>query len=120
MHALQSHASYGRIKNRRGAFVSASLESIAAAAESAVSGDAVTPAILDATGPAAYPVVSFTWLVIPARIADRERHTALTGFLRWLLTTGQKQAAALGFLSLPANVAARAGAVVERIHWSGE
>jgi phosphate transport system substrate-binding protein len=115
MHALQAHVSYGRIKNRSGAFVSASLESIAAAAEAAVAGDRLALSILDAPGRAAYPVASFTWLVVPARVIGSQKHAALTDFLRWMLTAGQKQAPALGFLPLPAHVVARAGEMVDRI-----
>src|SRR6185369_15913482 len=53
VHALHAHASHGRIRDPSGAFVSASLESIAAAVESAVTGDVLAPAILDAPGPGA-------------------------------------------------------------------
>jgi phosphate transport system substrate-binding protein len=83
MHALQAHASYGRIRNRSGAFVSASLESIAAAAQSAEPTDPLTQTIVDAPGRTAYPVASFTWLVVPSRVSDEAKYRALQAFLRW-------------------------------------
>ena len=58
-------------------------------------------------GVGVYPVVSFTWLVVPSHIPDDTKRAALAAFLRWMLGPGQKQAAALGYLALPKDVVTR-------------
>ena len=62
---------------------------------------------MDAPGAGAYPIASFTWLVVPKRMANNEKRTALTAFLRWMLGPGHLQAAALGYLALPNEIVAR-------------
>jgi phosphate ABC transporter phosphate-binding protein len=117
IYALQNHLSYGRVRNRDGKFVSASLESIAAAASHSmkISQD-FKVSIVDAPGAGAYPISSFTWIVVPARSADDAKRNALTGFLQWMLGPGQRQAAALGYLPLPKDVAIKEEAAIGRIH----
>lgn len=60
--------------------------------------------ITDPQGVGAYPISSFTWLVVPAQIADDTKRNALVGFLRWMLGPGQRQAAALEYLAFPKDV----------------
>jgi len=117
IYALQNHLSFGKVRNRNGEFVAASLQSIAAAAVTrAEIGDDFKASIADAPGPGAYPIASFTWLVVPARIADDARRSAITAFLRWMLGPGQQQAAALGYLALPRDLVAREQDAITRIH----
>jgi phosphate transport system substrate-binding protein len=116
IYALQNHLSFGKIRNHDGQFVAASLESIAAAANDAAwtSGN-FNVSIVDAAGPRAYPVASFTWLVVPARIAEASKRSAIARFLKWMLGPGQKQAAALGYVSLPRDVVAGEEEAIARI-----
>jgi phosphate transport system substrate-binding protein len=117
IYSLQNHLTYGRVRNRDGKFVSASLESIAAAASRSmrVSRD-FKVSIMDAPGADAYPISSFTWIVVPLRSANDATRNALTGFLQWMLGPGQRQAAALGYLPLPKDVAIKEEAAIARIH----
>jgi phosphate transport system substrate-binding protein len=117
IYALQNHLSYGRVRNRNGEFVLANLESIAAAASHSmkISGD-FKVSIVDAPGAGVYPISSFTWIVVPARSADDAKRNALTGFLQWMIGPGQRQAAALGYLPLPKDVAIKEEAAIARIH----
>ncbi len=71
--------------------------------------------IVDSPEPDAYPIASFTWLIVPAHVADPRKRQAIVGFLNWMLGSGQKQAAALGYLALPKNVTAREEAEIARI-----
>lgn len=115
--ALQSHLSYGRIRNQNGEFVEASLESIAAAvAHSVQIRDDFKASIVDAPGQGSYPIASFTWIIVPTHIADDAKRSAITAFLRWMLGPGQRQAAALGYLALPREIAAREEDAIARIH----
>jgi phosphate transport system substrate-binding protein len=105
IYALQNHMSYGRVRNQAGKFVSASLESISAA----VSHYGKAPrnfkaSLVDMPGEEVYPIISFTWIVVPTHIPDAARRTALVDFLKWMVGPGQRQAAALGYLPLPAEL----------------
>ena len=115
IYAVQSHIGYGRVKNRHGEAVAASLDSIATAANSAIATGGRPAPIIDSAAAGAYPIASFTWLAVPRRIADSDKRTALTDFLRWMLGPGQRQAAALGYLALPNAVAAQAAASLSEI-----
>src|SRR5689334_5749703 len=104
IYAAQNKIPYGDVENKSGAFVSATLESVTAAAAAAA---ANMPAdfrvsITDAPGKDAYPIASFTWLLIPSRIANPAKGAAITGFLDWMLGNGQTFAAPLGYAPLPA------------------
>src|SRR5215469_546450 len=108
IYAVQNHLSYGRIRNRNGEYVEASLESIAAAVgHSQGLRDDLKGSIVDAPGEGSYPLASFTWIVVPAHIRDDTKRGAITTFLKWMLGPGQRQAAALGYLALPREVVSR-------------
>jgi phosphate transport system substrate-binding protein len=117
IYALQHHLSYGRIRNKNGEFVEASLESIAAAVDRSTEiRDDFKASIVDATGQGAYPISSFTWIVVPAHIVDEARRGAMIAFLRWMLGPGQRQAAALGYLALPREIVSREEEAIGKIH----
>jgi len=117
IYALQNHLSYGSIRNQNGEFVEASLESISAAVSHAPDiREDFKGSIVDAPGEGSYPIATFTWLVVPARIADAATRNAITAFLNWMLGPGQRQAAALGYLALPKELVAREQAAIARIH----
>jgi phosphate transport system substrate-binding protein len=101
IYALQNHLSFGKVQNKRGEFVAAGLESIAAAVESSMPGGDFKVSLVDAPGPGAYPIASFTWFVVPAHMANDSKRIAMAEFLKWMLGPGQRQAAALGYLPLP-------------------
>jgi phosphate transport system substrate-binding protein len=116
IYALQNHLSFGKVRNQKGEFVAASLESIAAAATNAMEpGSDFKVSIADAPGAGSYPIASFTWLVIPAHIADNAKRTAIAEFLQWMLGSGQKQAAVLGYLPLPQSWITKERAAIARI-----
>lgn len=117
IYALQNHLPYGRVKNRKGEFVAASLESLAAAT-SHIPGikDDFNISIVDPPGAGAYPITSFSWIVVPVEIGDESKRNAIAGFLNWMLGPGQRQAAALGYLPLPQEVVAREATIVKTMH----
>jgi phosphate transport system substrate-binding protein len=117
IYALQNHLNFGRVRNQNGKFVDASLETIGVAAKKAMEiSDDLKVSLVNAPGAGAYPIASFTWLIIPAHITDETKRNALTGFLKWMLGPGQTQAAALGYLGLPQNLVSREEAAIARIH----
>ena len=96
--------SYGKIRNLAGVPVKADLKGVTAAAASAVVPDDFRVSITNAPGKDAYPISSFTWLLVPAKIQDAQKRKILTDFLRWMLAGGQKLAEPLGYAPLPKAV----------------
>ncbi|MGD1093562.1 MAG: phosphate ABC transporter substrate-binding protein PstS [Bryobacteraceae bacterium] len=111
-YALQNHLNFGRVRNRSGEFVEASLESIDVAASQSI-GDV---SVVNAPGAGAYPIASVTWFVVPAHIPDGAKRNAITWFLKWMLGPGQMQAAASGYLALPKSLVSRAQATSASIN----
>jgi phosphate ABC transporter phosphate-binding protein len=101
-YAIQNDLNYGSVENAAGEFVSASLESVGEAAESAQVVGGSVGSIANAPGKYSYPIASFTWIVVPA-----EHQPAIDAMLRWMLSSGRKQSASLGYAPLPHEVAKR-------------
>lgn len=105
IYAVQNNINYGSVKNTAGNFVKASLESVTAAAASAPKMPAdFRVSITNAPGKDAYPISSFTWLLIPAQSKDAAKGRILADFLNWMVTDGQKMTAGLSYAPLPESV----------------
>jgi phosphate transport system substrate-binding protein len=116
IYALQTHLSYGKIRNQKGEFMAADLDSISAAVSQSIALNSdFKGSIVDAPGAGAYPVASFTWFVVPAHIPDEAKRKAVSDFLTWMLGEGQRQAAAVGYVALPREVVSREKAAVSLI-----
>jgi phosphate transport system substrate-binding protein len=63
--------------------------------------------ITNAPGKDAYPISSFTWLLIPEKFSDAAKRDALKGFVTWMLGEGQNYAEALSYAKLPREVVAK-------------
>jgi phosphate transport system substrate-binding protein len=63
--------------------------------------------ITNAPGKTAYPISSFTWLLIPSNITDATKKKSITDFLQWMMTTGQADAPGLSYSPLPKQVVAK-------------
>lgn len=106
IYATQNKMSYGSVKNASGKFVKASTEGVTEAAAAAAK---TMPAdyrvsITNAPGANSYPISSFTWLLIPTHSTDPAKAKALAGFLDWMLTDGEGEAAAMTYAPLPKPV----------------
>ena len=108
IYAVQNHIAYGLVRNRSGAFVDASLASTTAAAASAQFAPTTDfrVSITDAPGAAAYPIASFTWILLPRTMSDPVKGRALLEWLWWATHDGQRFANPLGYATLPAPVVA--------------
>ena len=106
IYAIQNKMAYGKVKNASGAIVDASLASVTAAAAKAAQTmpDDFRVSITNAEGKDAYPISTFTWLLIPDKIADAGKKKAITDFLKWMLTDGQSLTEALDYARLPKPV----------------
>jgi len=117
IYAIRAKLEVGRIQNAAGEFVKADLKTITAAA--AASADSLPEdfraSITNAPGGDAYPVASFTWILVPSTIGDSAKRDAMIAFLRWALTDGQGFTEKLSYARLPDSVIAKARVAVERI-----
>jgi len=113
IYALRNQLSFGKVRNRSGEYVAASLESIELAVRGAAPGnEKFKVSVVNSQTSGAYPIASFTWFVVPARMADAAKRGAMAGFLTWMLGPGQAQAAALGYVALPKELVSKEAAAV--------
>lgn len=107
IYAIQNNIPYGDVQNADGVFVKATLASVSAAAAGAAMPDDFRVSITNAPGKSAYPVSSFTWLLIPAKIDDATKRETIKAFLKWMLADGQKDCETLSYAKLPPPVVAK-------------
>jgi phosphate transport system substrate-binding protein len=117
IYALQNKISYGSVQNMAGEFVKATEQSVTAAARDAAA--KMPPdfrvSITNAEGTGAYPVSSFTWLLLYETPKDKAQGKVLLDFMKWALTDGQKFAGSLGYASLPDSVVKLEMAALQKI-----
>lgn len=117
VYALQNHINFGSVQNSAGNFVKASLESVTAAAASVKEMPAdFRVSITNAPGKTAYPISSFTWLLIPTSWSDATKRTTMVDFLSWMLSTGEGMTHDLDYAPLPKSVAEKVRAEIKAIH----
>ena len=118
IYAVQNRMAYGMVRNASGEFVKADLNSVTAAAAEAAKTmpDDFRVSITNAAGKKAYPISSFTWLLVPATISDSTKRAAMTSVLKWMLTDGQKMTEALSYAPLPAEVVQKETRTISQIH----
>jgi phosphate transport system substrate-binding protein len=106
IYAVQNKITYGKVRNSEGNFVKPHLTTVTAAAAGAAKQmpEDFRVSITNAPGAEAYPISSFTWLLIPSQIADARKKQVLTDFLQWMLTEGQTLAEELSYAKLPPEV----------------
>ncbi|MDP9263345.1 MAG: phosphate ABC transporter substrate-binding protein PstS [Acidobacteriota bacterium] len=115
IYALQNKISYGSVKNPAGEFVRASLESTTVAAASAKMPPDFRVSITNAPGKGAYPISSFTWLLIPVQAKDAQRGKIIKDFLNWMVESGQNMATQLSYAPLPKDVAGKVKATIAQV-----
>ncbi len=117
IYALQNNIPYGSVQNAAGNFVKASLEGVTEAAGSVKSMPAdFRVSITNAPGKTAYPISSFTWLLIPVQAKDANKGKILVDFLNWMVSDGQKMTTQLSYAPLPQSVAEKVKAAVKQVH----
>ncbi len=115
IYALQNHITYGTVRNAAGNYVKASLDSTTAAAASAKMPPDFRVSITNAPGKDAWPISSFTWLLIPQPSKDATKGKVIKDFLQWMSTDGQKLTEALSYAPLPSNVVQMEAAVIKTL-----
>ena len=117
IYAVENKITYGSIKNAAGNFVKATLDGVTEAAASAPKMPAdFRVSITNAPGKTAYPISSFTWLLIPVQAKDPKKGKIIADFLVWMLNDGQKLTSQLSYAPLPANVVDKVKVAVKEVH----
>lgn len=116
--AAKNNIPYGNVQNSAGAFIKPDLASITAAAAGAAKTmpEDFRISITDSPGKAAYPVSTFTWLLIPEQIPDGTKQRDIKDFLHWMLTSGQDMAEGLTYAKLPKEVVAKEEKAISKVH----
>jgi phosphate transport system substrate-binding protein len=118
IYAIQNKIAYGAVKNSAGNYVKASLESTTAAAASVENMPAdFRVSITDPPGKDAYPIASFTWLLIPSHFSDKAKGKAVVEFLNWMVDQGEPMASQLDYAPLPENVKDKVKARIKEIKY---
>jgi phosphate transport system substrate-binding protein len=109
IYAVQNKMGYGSVKNAAGAFVKADSNTVTEAAAAAAKNmpDDFRVSITNAAGKNAYPISTFTWLLIPDKIENATKKKSISDFLKWMMTTGQADAEGLSYAPLPKPVVAK-------------
>jgi phosphate transport system substrate-binding protein len=117
IYAAQNNIAYGSVKNSGGSFVKADLAGVSAAAAGAANTmpDDFRVSITDAPGKTAYPISSFTWLLVPEKFSDAGKRDAVKTFLKWALKDGQNYAEALSYAKLPKPVVDKELKAIDKI-----
>jgi phosphate transport system substrate-binding protein len=116
IYAVENKITHGSVKNAAGNFVKASLDGVTEAAASAKMPADFRVSITDAPGKTAYPISSFTWLLIPEQSADPKKGKLIADFLQWMVTDGQKMTTQLSYAPLPASVVEKVKAAIKQVH----
>ena len=117
IYAIQNKISYGSVRNAAGNFVKASLDGVTEAAASVKTMPAdFRVSITNAPGKTAYPISSFTWLLIPVQAKDPKKGKIIADFLDWMVNDGQKMTGQLSYAPLPANVVEKVKAALKQVH----
>jgi phosphate transport system substrate-binding protein len=108
-YAVRNHLFYGNVANSSGQFIQANLASVTTAAAGVADQmpEDFRVSITNAPGETAYPISTFTWLLIPSVITDSAKRTAVIQFLQWGLTKGQDYLEPLSYARLPSAIVAR-------------
>lgn len=108
-YAKQNKLAYADIRNAQGQFVAPTIAAVTAAAAGAAAklppNTDYRVSIVNASGKGAYPIASFTWLLVYRTQTDPGKGKKLIDFVKWALTEGEKSAAVLDYAPLPSAMA---------------
>ncbi len=118
IYAIQNKIPYGIVKNSAGTWIKGSLDSTTAAAGSVKNmPDDFRVSITNPPGKDAYPIASFTWLLVPAQFKDAAKGKVVVDFLNWMLDQGESMVSQLDYAPLPNNVKEKVRARVKEIRF---
>ncbi|MGF1577598.1 MAG: phosphate ABC transporter substrate-binding protein PstS [Cyanophyceae cyanobacterium] len=114
-YAVELNLSRAALENQTGSFVLPTPESTLAAVDEIELPDNLRGFNPDPVSPEAYPISTYTWILLYKSYPDPDKARAIQTSMRWCLTEGQRQSTALGYLPLPARVVERGLAALDQI-----
>jgi phosphate transport system substrate-binding protein len=114
-YAKNNNLKFASLENKGGKFVTPNDQSAAKTLESVQLPDNLRAFISDPEGADSYPVVTYSWLLVPKKVADPEKAKALEAMVEYGLTDGQKVSSELGYVPLPKNVVEKVAAAADQI-----
>jgi phosphate transport system substrate-binding protein len=119
-YARQNKLPVCSIKNQEGAFVEPSMSSTSAAAAGVEIPDDFRVSITNAKGKTAYPIASFTYILVYKDQQDARKGQAIGNFLWWAIHDGQKSAPPLDYAPLPLPVVKKVEAKLKTVTAEGK
>ncbi len=104
IYALQNHIDFGSLQNAAGNWVKGSIDGVTAAAATAKIPADYRVSITDAPGPNAYPISSFTYLLIPLQPKNMANEKIIKDMLSWCIKSGESEASSLSYAPLPESL----------------
>jgi phosphate transport system substrate-binding protein len=114
-YAAQNKLPVVHLRNHAGEFVEPRIDAVSAAAEGIELPDSLAASITDSSGPKAYPISSYTYLLVYEDLQDRRKAPVLAEFLWWALHDGQRECATLNYAPLPPTVVAKIEARIKQL-----
>ncbi len=116
IYAMQNKIPFGYVKNAAGTWVKGDIDGVTEAAASVKQMPSdYRVSITNAPGKNAYPISSFTWLLIPTQPSDAGKSKVIKDFLGWMLDHGQSEANSLYYAPLPKSVADKVRSTVAQL-----
>jgi phosphate transport system substrate-binding protein len=111
-YALQSGLNYASVQNAAGQYVVPTEGTVAADAADFPNVSPTNYLIVNGTGAGSYPISTYSWVIVYQKQANTNNGIALGKMLHWMATTGQSDAAAIGYVPLPAGIQALATSTI--------
>jgi phosphate transport system substrate-binding protein len=107
IYALSNKIQYGSVRNSAGAFMRADLQNTSAAANGVKIPADYRVSITNSPNKDAYPIATFTWLLVPKKMSDANKGKIMKDFLGWMIVDGQQMVQALYYAPLPQDLQSR-------------
>jgi phosphate transport system substrate-binding protein len=103
-YAKNNNLKFASLQNKAGTFVVPSDESASAALATVPLPENLRAFIEDPEGAQSYPIVTYTWMLVPKTVSDPNKAKAIEAMVEYGLNEGQKVSSELGYVPLPQNV----------------
>lgn len=114
-YAKNNNLKFASLQNKAGTFVAPNDESASAALATVPLPENLRAFIEDPEGAKSYPIVTYTWMLVPKKVADPNKAKAIEAMIEYGLTEGQKVSSELGYVPLPQSVKEKVAAAADGI-----
>ena len=119
-YAVNNHMPVVHLRNKSGRYVRPSVEAMTEAASGVMLPDSLHASITDSAAPDAYPIVSYTYILVYDNTQNQRKGRELLEFLWWAIHDGQKYAKPLGYAPLPARAVSQVESRLKHLKAGGK